>query len=143
LFDIVKILYYNSYVMDRKILLEYHLNKYVVPDYITLKRIEVINISEVKDNRIDVSLQIICDNYEFRKEFNLTDTLSDLFLNEGVISQTYLLAPIFKESKEVDFDKMKKDIKHYIKIVVNKRINIFKMDLKLENSYSDNDKQSS
>ena len=143
MFDIVKILCYNSYVMDRKILLEYHLNKYVVPDYITLKRIEVINISEVKDNRIDVSLQIICDNYEFRKEFNLTDTLSDLFLNEGVISQTYLLAPIFKESKEVDFDKMKKDIKHYIKIVVNKRINIFKMDLKLENSYSDNDKQSS
>ena len=129
--------------MDRKILLEYHLNKYVVPDYITGKRIEGINISEVKDNRIDVNLQIICDNYEFRKEFNLTDTLSDLFLNEGVISQTYLLAPIFKESKEVDFDKMKKDIKHYIKIVVNKRINIFKMDLKLENSYSDNDKQSS
>ena len=129
--------------MDRKILLEYHLNKYVVPDYITLKRIEVINISDVKDSRIDVNLQIICDNYEFRKEFNLTDTLSDLFLNEGVISQTYLLAHIFKESKEVDFDKMKKDIKHYIKIVVNKRINIFKMDLKLENSYSDNDKQSS
>ena len=129
--------------MDRKILLEYHLNKYVVPDYLTVKRIEVKNISDVKDSRIDVSLQIICDNYEFRKEFNLTDTLSDLFLNEGVISQTYLLAPIFKESKEVDFDKMKKDIKHYIKIVVNKRINIFKMDLKLENSYSDNDKQSS
>ena len=129
--------------MDRKILLEYHLNKYVVPNYLTVKRIEVKNISDVKDSRIDVSLQIICDNYEFRKEFNLTDTLSDLFLNEGVISQTYLLAPIFKESKEVDFDKMKKDIKHYIKIVVNKRINIFKMDLKLENSYSDNDKQSS
>ena len=129
--------------MDRKILLEYHLNKYVVPDYLTVKRIEVKNISDVKDSRIDVSLQIICDNYEFRKEFNLTDTLSDLFLNEGIISQTYLLAPIFKESKEVDFDKMKKDIKHYIKIVVNKRINIFKMDLKLENSYSDNDKQSS
>ena len=129
--------------MDRKILLEYHLNKYVVPYYLTVKRIEVKNISDVKDSRIDVSLQIICDNYEFRKEFNLTDTLSDLFLNEGVISQTYLLAPIFKESKEVDFDKMKKDIKHYIKIVVNKRINIFKMDLKLENSYSDNDKQSS
>ena len=129
--------------MDRKILLEYHLNKYVVPDYLTVKRIEVKNISDVKDSRIDVSLQIICDNYEFRKEFNLTDTLSDLFLNEGIISQTYLLAPIFKESKDVDFDKMKKDIKHYIKIVVNKRINIFKMDLKLENSYSDNDKQSS
>ena len=105
--------------------------------------VKIKNISDVKDSRIDVSLQIICDNYEFRKEFNLTDTLSDLFLNEGVISQTYLLAPIFKESKEVDFDKMKKDIKHYIKIVVNKRINIFKMDLKLENSYSDNDKQSS
>ena len=50
--------------MDRKILLEYHLNKYVVPDYITLKRIEVINISDVKDNRIYVNLQIICDNYE-------------------------------------------------------------------------------
>ena len=129
--------------MDRKILLEYHLNKYVVPDYLLIKRIDVEDILEVKDSRIDVSLQIICDNYEFRKEFNLTDTLSDLFLNEGVISQTYLLAPIFKESKEVDFDKMKKDIKHYIKIVVNKRINIFKMDLKLENSYSDNDKQSS
>ena len=129
--------------MDRIILLEYHLNKYVVPDYLTVKRIEVKNISEVKDNRIDISLQIICDNYEFRKEFNLTDTLSDLFLNEGIISQTFLLAPIFKESKEVDFEKMKKDIKHYIKIVVNKRINIFKMDLKLEDSYSNYNKQSS
>ena len=32
--------------------------------------------------------------------------------------------------------KIKKDIKHYIKIVVNKRINLFKMDLKLEKAHS-------
>lgn len=129
--------------MDRKILLEYHLNKYIVPDYITLKRIEVINISDVKDNRIDVNLQIICDNYEFRKEFNLTDTLSDLFLNENIISQTFLQAPIFKKNTEINFDKLKKDIKHYIKIIINKRINLFKMDLKLETPYTNNNKQGS
>lgn len=129
--------------MDRKILLEYHLNKYIVPDYITLKRIEVINISDVKDNRIDVNLQIICDNYEFRTKFNFTDSLGELFINENIISQTFLQAPIFKKNTEINFDKLKKDIKHYIKIIINKRINLFKMDLKLETPYTNNDKQSS
>jgi len=129
--------------MDRKILLEYHLNKYVVPDYLIVKRIDVENISEVKDNRIDVSLQIICDTFEFNTKFNLTESLQELFITNNKISQTFLLAPVFKESKEIDFDRLKKDIKHYVKIVINKRINLFNMDLKLENSYSDNNKQSS
>ena len=129
--------------MDRKILLEYHLNKYVVPDYLLIKRIDVENISEVKDNRIDITLQIVYDDNDFKSKFNLTESLRELFVNKNIISQTFLLAPIFKESKEMDFDKLKKDIKHYIKIVVNKRINLFKMDLKLEDSYSDNNKQSS
>ena len=129
--------------MDRKILLEYHLNKYVVPDYLIIKRIDVENISEVKDSRIDVDLKIICDKNEFKSKFNLTESLSELFINDNTISQTFLLAPIFKESKEVNFDNLKKDIKHYIKIVVNKRINLFNMNLKLENSYSNYNKQSS
>ena len=129
--------------MDKKILLEYYLNKYVVKDYLIIKRIVVENISEVKDNRINVDLKIICDENEFKTKFNLTESLSELFIHRDVISQTFLLAPIFKESKEVNFDKLKKDIKHYIKIVINKRINLFKMDLKLENSHSDYNKQSS
>lgn len=129
--------------MDRKILLEYHLNKYVVSDYLLIKRIDVEDILEVKDSRIDVSLQIVCNKDEFKTKFNLTESLEELFINHNTISQTFFLAPIFKESKEINFDKLKKDIKHYVKIIVNKRINLFKMDLKLENSYSDNDKQSS
>lgn len=129
--------------MDRKILLEYHLNKYVVPDYLIVKRIDVENISEVKDNRIDVSLQVICDTFEFNTKFNLTESLQELFISHNKISQTFLFIPVFKESKEIDFDRLKKDIKHYVKIVINKRINLFNMDLKLENSYSDNNKQSS
>ena len=129
--------------MDKKILLEYYLNKYVVKDYLIVKRIVVENISEVKDSRINVDLKIICDENEFKTKFNLTESLSELFIHRDVISQTFLLAPIFKESKEVNFDKLKKDIKHYIKIVINKRINLFKMDLKLENSHSDYNKQSS
>ena len=129
--------------MDKKILLEYYLNKYVVKDYLIVKRIVVENISEVKDNRINVDLKIICDENEFKTKFNLTESLSELFIHGDVISQTFLLAPIFKESKEVNFYKLKKDIKHYIKIVINKRINLFKMDLKLENSHSDYNKQSS
>jgi len=129
--------------MDRKILLEYHLNKYVTPEYLIIKRIDVENISEVKDSRIDVDLKIICDETEFKSKFNLTESLSELFIHKDTISQTFLLAPIFKESKEVNFDNLKKDIKHYIKIVVNKRINLFNMNLKLENSYSNYNKQSS
>lgn len=129
--------------MDKKILLEYYLNKYVVKDYLIVKRIVVENISEVKDSRINVDLKIICDKNDFKTKFNLTESLSELFIHKDVISQTFLLAPIFKESKEVNFDKLKKDIKHYIKIVINKRINLFKMDLKLENSHSDYNKQSS
>jgi hypothetical protein len=129
--------------MDRKILLEYYLNKYVIPEYILLKRIDVENISEVKDNRIDVDIQIICNYDEFKSKFYLTESLEEMFVYENRISQTFLLAPIFKESKEINFEKIKKDIKHYIKIVVNKRINLFNMNLKLENSHSENNKQSS
>ena len=85
--------------MDRKILLEYYLNK-----------------------------------------FNLTESVQELFNFEGKISQTFLQSPIFKESLEINFDKIKKEIKHYIKIIVNKRIQVFKMELKLENTYSNHNK---
>ena len=66
--------------MDRKILLEYHLNKYVTPEYLIIKRIDVENISEVKDSRIDVDLKIICDETEFKSKFNLTQSLSGSIL---------------------------------------------------------------
>jgi hypothetical protein len=129
--------------MDRKILLEYYLNKYVVPDYLLIKRIDVENILEVKDNRIDVDIQIICNYDEFKSKFDLTESLEEMFVHKNRISQTFLLAPVFKKSTEIDFDKLKRDIKHYIKIVISKRINLFNMNLKLENSHSDNNKQSS
>jgi hypothetical protein len=123
--------------MDRRILLEYYLNKYVVSQYNMLQRIEVVSIND-KEERIDVDLLIIMDSDTFRSKFDLTESLQEIFIYDNKISQTFLLAPIFKESKEISFDKIKKDIKHYIKIIVNKRINLFKMDLKLEKSYSNN-----
>ena len=43
--------------MDRKVLLEYYLNKYVTPEYLLIKRIQVNDLTEVKDSRIDVNLQ--------------------------------------------------------------------------------------
>jgi hypothetical protein len=126
--------------MDRKILLEYYLNKYVIPDYLLIKRIEVVNLQEVKDNRIDVDIQIVTDSESFKLKFNLTESLQELFIFEDKISQTFLQSPIFKESSEINFDKIKKEIKHYIKIIVNKRIQVFKMELKLENTYSNHNK---
>jgi hypothetical protein len=123
--------------MDRRILLEYYLNKYVVSQYNMLQRIEVVSIND-KEERIDVDLLIIMDSDTFRSKFDLTESLQEIFIYDNKISQTFLLAPIFKESKEISFDKIKKDIKHYIKIIVNKRINLFKMDLKLEKAYSNN-----
>jgi len=128
--------------MDRKVLLEYYLNKYVTPEYLLIKRIQVNDLTEVKDSRIDVNLQVICDDEEFKRKINLTESLEEMFVDKdyNTISQTFLLAPIFKESKDIDFEKIKKEIKHYIKIIINKRINLFKMDLKLEKSHSDNDK---
>ena len=126
--------------MDRKILLEYYLNKYVIPDYLLIKRIEVVNLQEVKDNRIDVDIQIVTDSESFKLKFNLTESLQELFIFEDKISQTFLQSSIFKESSEINFDKIKKEIKHYIKIIVNKRIQVFKMELKLENTYSNHNK---
>jgi hypothetical protein len=128
--------------MDRKVLLEYYLNKYVTPEYLLIKRIQVNDLTEVKDSRIDVNLQVICDDEDFKRKINLTESLEEMFVDKdyNTISQTFLLTPIFKESKDIDFERIKKEIKHYIKIIINKRINLFKMDLKLEKSHSDNDK---
>lgn len=128
--------------MDRKVLLEYYLNKYVTPEYLFIKRIQVNDLTEVKDSRIDVNLQVICDDEDFKRKINLTESLEEMFVDKdyNTISQTFLLTPIFKESKDIDFERIKKEIKHYIKIIINKRINLFKMDLKLEKSHSDNNK---
>jgi hypothetical protein len=123
--------------MDRRILLEYYLNKYVASQYNLVDRIDVLSIDD-REERIDVDILIIIDSERFKLNFNLTESLQELFIFDNKISQTFLQAPIFKESKEINFDKIKKDIKHYIKIVVNKRINLFKMDLKLEKAYSNN-----
>ena len=128
--------------MDRRILLEYYLNKYIVPQYNLFERIDVVSIKDVKDERIEVDVLIITDSEKFKSKFNLTESLQELFIYRDTISQTFLQAPIFKENTEINFDKIKKEIKHYIKIIVNKRIHVFKMELKLENSYSNNHKQS-
>jgi hypothetical protein len=109
--------------MDRKILLEYYLNKYVIPDYLLIKRIEVVNLQEVKDNRIDVDIQIVTDSESFKLKFNLTESLQELFIFEDKIPQTFLQSPIFKESSEINFDKIKKEIKHYIKTHIQTTIN--------------------
>ena len=123
--------------MDRRILLEYYLNKYVTSQYNLIERIDVLSIGD-REERIDVDILIIIDSERFKLNFNLTESLQELFIFDNKISQTFLQAPIFKEIKEISFDKIKKDIKHYIKIVVNKRINLFKMDLKLEKAHSNN-----
>ena len=123
--------------MDRRILLEYYLNKYVTSQYNLIERIDVLSIGD-REERIDVDILIIIDSEIFKLNFNLTESLQELFIFDNKISQTFLQAPIFKENKEISFDKIKKDIKHYIKIVVNKRINLFKMDLKLEKAHSNN-----
>ena len=123
--------------MDRRILLEYYLNKYVTSQYNLIERIDVLSIND-KEERIDEHLLIIMDSDTFKSKFDLTESLQELFIFDNKISQTFLQAPIFKESKEISFDKVKKDIKHYIKIIVNKRINLFKMDLRLEKAYSNN-----
>jgi len=123
--------------MDRRILLEYYLNKYVTSQYNLIERIDVLSIGD-REERIDVDILIIIDSEIFKLNFNLTESLQELFIFDNKISQTFLQAPIFKENKEISFDKIKKDIKHYIKIIINKRINLFKMDLKLEKSHSNN-----
>ena len=123
--------------MDRRILLEYYLNKYVTSQYNLIERIDVLSIED-REERIDVNLLIIMDSNTFKSKFDLTESLQEIFIHDNKISQTFLLAPIFKESREISFDKIKKDIKHYIKIIINKRINLFKMDLKLEKAHSNN-----
>lgn len=123
--------------MDRRILLEYYLNKYVTSQYNLIERIDVLSIGD-REERIDVDILIIIDSERFKLNFNLTESLQELFIFDNKISQTFLQAPIFKENKEISFDKIKKDIKHYIKIIINKRINLFKMDLKLEKAHSNN-----
>ena len=123
--------------MDRRILLEYYLNKYITSQYNLIERIDVVSLKYIED-RIDVDILIIVDYETFNTKFKLTETLREVFVLDYKIPQTFLQAPIFKENTEINFDKIKKDIKHYIKIVVNKRINLFKMDLKLEKAHSNN-----
>jgi hypothetical protein len=123
--------------MDRRILLEYYLNKYIASQYNLIERIDVVSLKYIED-RIDVDILIIVDYETFNTKFKLTETLREVFVLDYKIPQTFLQSPIFKDNTEINFDKIKKDIKHYIKIIVNKRINLFKMDLKLEKTYSNN-----
>lgn len=123
--------------MDRRILLEYYLNKYITSQYNLIERIDVVSLKYIED-RIDVDILIIVDYETFNTKFKLTETLREVFVLDYKIPQAFLQAPIFKDNTEINFDKIKKDIKHYIKIIVNKRINLFKMDLKLEKAYSNN-----
>ncbi len=123
--------------MDRRILLEYYLNKYITSQYNLIERIDVVSLKYIED-RIEIDTLVIVDSETFNTKFKLTETLRELFILDYRIPQTFLQAPIFKENTEINFDKIKKDIKHYIKIIINKRINLFKMDLKLEKAHSNN-----
>jgi hypothetical protein len=130
--------------MNRKILLEFYLNKYLVPSYILFKRIEVVNIEHMNNERINVKLLVVCDKDKFDDEFLLTGVLEDMLIirPDNIISSIYLSSPIFKQSKNISFDKLKKEIKHYIKIIIYKRINLFEMNLKIEETLTNNHKQS-
>ena len=57
--------------MDRGILLEYYLNKYIVPQYNLFERIDVVCIKDVKDERIEVEVLIVTDSEKFNSKFNL------------------------------------------------------------------------
>jgi len=130
--------------MDRKILLEFYLNKYLVPSYIFFNRIEVVSLDYTDNDRINVKLLIVCDNDKFKEEFLLTGILENMFIlkPENIIPGAYLNVPIFNESKNIDFKKLKKEIKYYIKIIIHKRIDKFEMNLKIEKTLTDDNKQS-
>ena len=130
--------------MNRKILLEFYLNKYLVPSYVILNRIEIVFLDYIEDNRINIKLLIVCDNDKFKKEFLLTGILESMFIQqpENIIPGSFLKSPVFNESKNINFEKLKKEIKHYIKIIIYKRINKFEMNLKIEEAFTNHNKQS-
>ena len=55
--------------MDRRILLEYYLNKYITSQYNLIERIDVVSLKYIED-RIDVDILIIVDYETFNTKFN-------------------------------------------------------------------------
>ena len=54
--------------MDRRILLEYYLNKYITSQYNLIERIDVVSLKYIED-RIDIDTLIIVDSETFNTKF--------------------------------------------------------------------------
>lgn len=129
-------------MINKDILLEFYLNKYLLPSYNAFKRFEVTEITHNEQNRINVKISIIFEYEKLKSEFLLTGILEEMFIIENTIPSEYLKSPVFNESKNINFERLKKEIKHYIKIIIYKRINLFDLNIKIEKTPANHHKQS-
>ena len=86
--------------MDRRILLEYYLNKYVTSQYNLIERIDVLSIDDMAE-RIDVDVLIIIDSERFKLNFNLFFQNIKFFFNRifFCISILFMLITFFSGKK--------------------------------------------
>jgi hypothetical protein len=120
----------------KRVILQNHINKYIVKDYPLIKGFEVNDVSFAKNDNLNFHISIICDYEEILNQMNISENLLYLITNpdDDTITKYFLDSPTFNfENTPLPFKKIKKEIKHCIKLIYSKRINEFKYQVKIEN----------
>lgn len=122
--------------LGRKVILENHINKYIKKDYPLINRFEISSVSSAKNETLNFDINIICDYDDILNQMKISENLLYLITNpdNDTITKYFLDSPTFNyENTPLPFNKIKKEIKHCIKLIYSKRINLFKYQVKIEN----------
>ena len=120
----------------KRVILQNHINKYIAKDYPLIRKFEVNDVSFTKNDNLNFNISIVCDYEEILKHMNISENLLYLITNpdDDTITKYFLDSPTFNfENTPLPFKKLKKEIKHCIKLIYSKRINEFKYQVKIEN----------
>ena len=120
--------------MDKKTVLTDYVNKYLKKEYPLINKVEFVYISYNTNDMMNIDFILYSNKEKFSNHFKLNNNFFSAFTipNTDTISGPLLkYIDVFK-SEDLDIDKIKKEIKHYIKLIYSKRINIFLFKLKFE-----------
>lgn len=109
--------------MDKKLLLQKACNKFITKTYPYVLGVRVRDISHIND-RIDVIIDLITNESELKK-INISDSLIN-FLRTDENGNVWRY-----RNFDLSSNKIRKDLKDFIKLFYNERINTLEVHLKL------------
>ena len=109
--------------MNKRLLLQEMCNKFITKTYPYILEVRVKDVSYIND-RIDLIIDLITNESELKK-INISDTLIDFLRNDETGS-------VWKyRNFDLGSNRIRKDIKDFVKLLYNERINTLTVHLKL------------